>query len=291
MLKYVLRDRFGLSATLLRRVKAEGALLLNGEPVFVNVRPAAGDHLTLRLPPEEADFPPEPGPLRVLWEDGLYLALDKPAGLLTHPSHSRYTGTLANFALAYARERGAETVHAVGRLDRDTSGVVLFSKGAYGKSLLRERPMEKRYLALVYGAPPEEAGLVDLPIRREAPLQQRRITAPDGAPSRTRYRLLRRFEAEEGAYSLLLLRLETGRTHQIRVHMAALGCPLLGDMLYGSPASAALSEALGVETQALHACLLHFAHPVTGEPVELRSLPAWRETAEADASAIFERAL
>ncbi len=283
ILKYVLRDRLRLSATLLRRIKNDGAILLNGEPVFATSRLRAGDRLLLRFPPEEADFPPEPGPLRILWEDGLYLAPEKPAGLLTHPSHSRYTGTLANFALHYAQERGGETVHAVNRLDRDTSGVVLFSKNAWGKSLLREAEMEKRYLALVFGAPPEETGLVELPIRRAAEREQRRIVAPDGAAARTRWRVLRRFEAAGGAYSLVLLRLETGRTHQIRVHMAALGCPLLGDRLYGTPASAALSAALGVERQALHACLLRFAHPLTGETVDLRTLPDWEELSGVEA--------
>ena len=287
MLKYVLRDRLGLSATLLRRIKNGGAILLNGEPVFVTARLRAGDRLLLRFPPEEADFPPESGPLRVLWEDGLYLAADKPAGLLTHPSHSRYTGTLASFALHYVQSRGGETVHAVNRLDRDTSGVVLFSKCAWGKSLLREAQMEKRYLALVCGAPPQDAGLADLPIRRAAEREQRRIVAEDGAPARTRWRVLRRFETEDGAYSLLLLRLETGRTHQIRVHMAALGCPLLGDKLYGTPASSALSAALGVPTQALHACLLRFPHPLTGEGVELRTLPEWRELECIPAEDIF----
>ena len=288
ILKYVLRDRLRLSATLLRRIKNDGAILLNGEPVFATARLRAGDRLLLRFPPEEADFPPEPGPLHVLWEDALYLAPEKPAGLLTHPSHSRYTGTLANFALSYVRAWGGESVHAVNRLDRDTSGVVLFSKNAWGKSLLREAEMEKRYLALVFGAPPEETGLAELPIRRAAEREQRRIVAPDGAAARTRWRVLRRFEAAGGAYSLVLLRLETGRTHQIRVHMAALGCPLLGDRLYGTPASAALSAALGVERQALHACLLRFTHPLTGEAVELRSLPEWKALTGVDAEEIFQ---
>ncbi|MDD6188803.1 MAG: RluA family pseudouridine synthase [Clostridiales bacterium] len=271
VLKYVLRDRLCLSSTLLRRVKAEGDVLLNGKSVFVNVSVNEGDTVELCFPEEEADFPAEDGPLSILWEDRHFLAVDKPAGMLTHPSHSRYTGTLANYALSHSLANGGAGCHAVNRLDRDTSGIILFAKSSYAKSIAAALDYEKLYLAVVFGSPDADSGAIELPIKRAGADNMRRVTAPDGSPSITHYTVLRRSEN----YSLLRLRLETGRTHQIRVHMAAIGHPLLGDRLYCSAASAALSEALGVPHQLLHAESLSFTHPISGERVALHAAPKW----------------
>ena len=166
---------------------------------------------------------------------------------------------------------GGAGCHAVNRLDRDTSGVILFAKSAYAKSISTGLEYEKIYLAVVYGSPKADSGTVDLPIKRANETDMRRVTAPDGSPSVTHYTVLRRY----GSHSLLRLRLETGRTHQIRVHMAAIGHPLLGDKLYGSEASSTLSETLGVPHQLLHAESLRFIHPISGDEISLRSEPKW----------------
>lgn len=272
MLKYLLRDRFLLSAALLRRSKTAGELRLNGEAVFVTRTVSEGDLLELVLPGESADFPAEDAPLDILYEDELILAVNKPEGLLTHPSHSRYTGTLANFALGHILASGGDNCHAVNRLDRDTSGVVLFAKSSYAKSLFCAAEAEKSYLAAVFGCPPDGEGTVNMPIKRLREGEMRRVTAPDGSPAVTHYRVVGRFDGG----SLLRVRLETGRTHQIRVHMLATGCPLLGDGLYYTPQSRALSEKMGIKTQLLHAESLNLTHPLTGERLRFDAPPGPR---------------
>ena len=270
-LKHVLRDNFRLSTGLLRRAKFGGSLLLNDAPVFADRRVCAGDHIRVLFPPETADYPPEEGRLSVLWEDGHYLAVDKPSGMITHPTHSRISGTLANLALHHILVSGGDGCHAVNRLDRDTGGIVLFAKSAYAKSLTFDAAFEKLYLAAAYGEPPEKCGTVSLPIARAGERDMKRVVSSSGAPSVTHYRVL----AQSRGSSLLLLRLETGRTHQIRVHMSALGCPLLGDRLYGSAESCELSHKLGITEQRLHACRLSFRHPLGGDTVDISSCPPW----------------
>ena len=269
ILKYVLRDRFRLSTAQLRRAKAEGEILLNGESVFVTVTVSEGDLVELHFPAETADYPAEAGSLAVLWEDEYFLAANKPAGMFTHPTPGRLSGTRANFALHHRLENGGAGCHAVNRLDRDTSGIVLFAKSSYAKSIATGLSYEKLYLAAVFGSPEADSGAIDLPIKRADERDMRRVTAPDGSPALTRYTVLRR----TGEFSLLRLNLETGRTHQIRVHMAAIGHPLLGDRLYCSPASAALSQRLGVPRQLLHAESLRFPHPITGMEIDLSCPP------------------
>ncbi len=272
MIKHLLRCRFQLSASLLRRTKQTGDVRLNGESVFVTRTVSEGDRLELVLPDESADFPAEKAALDVLYEDELILAVNKPEGMLTHPSHSRYTGTLANFALGHIVSGGGDNCHAVNRLDRDTSGIVLFAKNSYAKALFCTAEMEKRYVAGVFSYPQDDEGTVSLPIRRLREGEMRRVTAPDGSPAITHYRVIERFEGR----SLISLRLETGRTHQIRVHMLAIGCPLLGDGLYYTPASRALSEHLGIKAQLLHAEILSLIHPLTGEKLRFEAPPGPR---------------
>ena len=271
VLKRVLRDRLCLSTAMLRSAKYGGSILLNGESVFVTAEVSSGDLIEVYLPEEAADYPAEEGPVSVIWEDEHFMALDKPAGIITHPTHSRIGGTLANYALFHSLAHGGAGCHAVNRLDRDTSGVILFAKSAYAKSITTGLDYEKLYLALVYGSPVNDRGSVDLPIKRANESDMRRITAPDGVPSLTHYEVLTRYDG----FSLLRLRLETGRTHQIRVHLSAIGHPLLGDRLYCSEASDAVSQALGVPHHLLHAESLRFIHPLSGTEILLQSRPNW----------------
>ena len=267
MLKSILRDELRLSATLLRRLKAAGALYLNGEPAWVSARVRPGDLVRAVLTEEPPEYPPEEGPLTVLYEDGHLLAVDKPQGLILHPTHSRFTGTLLNRAWAYIRRSGGDGCHAVNRLDRDTGGVVLLAKNAWAHSVMTGALEEKLYLAAVCGVPETEAGSIDFPIRRVSPSDMRRECAPEGSPARTDWRLL----AARDGLSLLELRLFTGRTHQIRVHCAAMGWPLLGDGLYGTEASLARSLALGITRQALWCRRIVFRRPLSGERVAVEA--------------------
>lgn len=269
-LKSILQNELRLSTTLLRRLKAADGLTLNGLPAPVNVRVSPGDRILARLTEPPPEYPPEEGPLRVLYEDGFLLALDKPQGVILHPTHSRITGTLLNLAWAHVLRSGGDGCHAVNRLDRDTGGVVLLAKNAWTHSVLSGTVEEKRYLAVVCGIPESSSGTVTLPIRRASERDMKRVCAPDGQSARTDWRLL----ASREGLSLLELQLHTGRTHQIRVHCAAMGWPLLGDRLYGTPESLARSEALEVGLQALWCSRMVFPRPLTGERIQVEARPS-----------------
>ncbi len=266
----ILRNELRLSTARIRRLKAADAVRVNGCAVFTNHRLSPGDRIELNLTEEPPAFPPEPGPLEILFEDEHLLVVDKPRGMIVHPTHSRFTGTLANRVWAHILRGGGEGCHAVNRLDRDTGGAVLFAKNAWACSRMTGALEDKRYLAAVCGVPETETGSILFPIRRLSETDMKRVCAGDGQDARTDWRLL---ETREGL-SLLSLRLYTGRTHQIRVHCAAMGWPVVGDRLYGTEASLARSEALGQTAQNLWCRRLTFRHPVTGEAVTAEARPS-----------------
>jgi len=281
----IMRKELEISATLLRRIKKAGAIYVSGEPVFTNYKLTPGQRLTvdIGLAEQECDNQPEEGDVEVLFENEGLLAVNKQSGVLIHPSRSRYTGTLSNFVAGYLQERGAvqdmtsshslqPSCHAVNRLDRDTSGVVLFAKNSYMKALaseaLSQQDALKEYNALVYGKMPEK-GTVDAPICRLEEQNMLRVISPEGQRAVTHYETIRIIPVGELHFSLIKLVLETGRTHQIRVHCLHIGHPILGDKLYSSPMSLSLSERLGVVTQALHARRLSFTEPLSGKYTEI----------------------
>lgn len=271
---HLLKNRLRFSAEGIRRAKNAGAVYVNGESVHMDRLLAPGDRVSVALDRCETppDFPPERGPLEILYENQGLLAVNKPEGMLVHPSRGKYTGTLANIVSGFLLERdGSPICHAVNRLDRDTSGITLFAKSAYHKNLAVEalRQGEKRYIAILYGVLPEREGVIDLPIDREQEGFQRRVVRETGRPAVTLYRTRRVFDAGGGTVSQVELLLKTGRTHQIRVHCAALGAPVLGDRLYGTQASLALSETLGLQAHLLHAMSLVFPDPVTNAALTL----------------------
>lgn len=267
-----LRRELALSSTLVNRLKQQEAMFVNGRFVHTDFPVAPGDEIAVLLEEPTPEYPAEEGPLDILYEDEAVIAVDKPAGLMIHPSRSRNTGTLANHLAWYYAATGQKcAVHPVSRLDRDTFGVVLLAKHAHTHARLcaahEAGAIEKTYLAAVWGRPPEESGVIDLPIARLDPRGLLRGVRPDGQPSRTEYRLLR----QEAHGSLVELHPRTGRTHQLRVHMAALGCPILGDPQYGTEESQAWSLAHGLAWQQLCAFSLTFPHPLTGEEIRLTS--------------------
>ena len=272
----VLKGQMRLSATQIKRLKDAGGVFLNGETAFTTRRIHAGEliQVDLTLAERQIDFPPEKGPVDVLYEDECLLALNKPAGIISHPSRAKYTGTLANYAAGYLLERWSDpSCHLVNRLDRDTSGVVLFARNAHIKRLaseaLRAEGAGKEYEAVLWGRLCPDAGEIDVPIRREAPEKMRRIPAEDGQRAVTRYETLRCAKIHGGTASLVKFKLETGRTHQIRVHALYSDAPILGDPMYFTRESMAASKELGIEKQLLHAGVLRFCHPLTGKMVEI----------------------
>jgi 23S rRNA pseudouridine1911/1915/1917 synthase len=276
----VLRRELRISETLTRRLKQAGAITVGGQPVFTDRILRAGETLEVDITQAEppCDNVPERGDLEVLYEDSGLLAVNKPAGLLTHPSRARHTGTLSNIAAGYLQETaGSAVCHAVNRLDRDTSGVVLLAKSCYMKALASEallRPeAEKVYLALVYGVPEAPSGTIDMPIRRLREGDMLRVPAPDGQRAVTHYETAGTVRCDGVDVTLLRLRLETGRTHQIRVHCLAMDHPVMGDILYYTDASKEASARLGIATQALHALSLQFTEPLTGKRVMIKAPP------------------
>lgn len=263
-----LREEMEMSAGLMNRLKWQDKLYVNGVPQHTDYPVVPGDVITVPLEEPEPQYPAQEGSLAVLYEDEHILAVDKPAGMLIHPSRSQFTDTLANFVAGYYQKTGQAAVfHPVTRLDRDTFGVVLLGKNSHIHALLSQNPLEKTYEALVYGAPAQGEGVIDAPIARRPLPSLLRQVSPEGKPSLTRYRVLSRRE-KTAALALMPV---TGRTHQLRVHCAYMGFPIVGDPQYGSPESQAFSWEMGAASQLLCAKILRFSHPITKAPVEIAS--------------------
>ena len=257
-----------MSTGLMNRLKWGDGIRVNGTPQHTNYPVQPGDVITVTLEEETPEYPAEDGPLTILYEDDWLLAVDKPAGMLIHPSRAKNSGTLANFVAGYYGKTGQKSAfHPLTRLDRDTFGIVLLAKNSHVHALLQQEKPKKTYHALVYGGPAEETGTVTAAISRcPLPSLLRKID-PNGKPCLTEYRVLER----SNSTSKLELHPVTGRTHQLRLHCAYLGCPILGDPQYGTEESTAYSARLGIQTQLLCAKRLEFTHPLTGERKTLDS--------------------
>ena len=263
-----LREEMAMSAGLVNRLKWHEKILVNGKPEHTDYAVQAGDTITVLMDTPAVEYPAQQGELTVLYEDAYILAVDKPAGMLIHPSRSKNTGTLANFVLGYYEKTGQSCAfHPLTRLDRDTFGVVLLAKNGHISALLQAGELQKTYHAVTFGGPSDDAGTIDAPIARKPLPSLLREIREDGKPSVTEYRVLER----NGELCKLELRPITGRTHQLRLHCAHMGFPILGDPQYGSAESIAFSDSLGIKTQLLCAKKLEFIHPITGEKLCITS--------------------
>ena len=260
--RFLADRRTGLSRSRLHSLIAEGMVNLNGTPARPAQRVRAGDRVTLTVPPaREPDVVAQPIPLSVVYQDAQFIVIDKPAGLSVHPGPGHPDGTLVNALLACCPDiqgiGGVTRPGIVHRLDKDTSGLMVAAKTERAhrdlSAQIKERQAQKGYLAVAAGVPAPSEGVIDAPIARDPRQRKRMAVVVGGRESRTAYRVVE----QVGSYSLLELDLETGRTHQIRVHLAYRGHPLLGDGVYGrrSPLLA---------RHFLHAHRLSFRHPVSG---------------------------
>ena len=270
---FIARRLSDLTRSRVRKLIDGGAVSINGEtPRKAGVKLAAGQRVRVAIPPPKpSTLRPEPMALSIVYEDGDLLVIDKPAGLAVHPSPGHSSHTLVHGVLAHCPNLsgigGEGRPGIVHRLDKDTSGLIIVAKNdAAHVSLarqLKERKVEKTYLALVEGRIEPAEGIIEAPIGRDPRHRKRMAVVERGREARTRYRLLR----EVAGRSLVEVRPETGRTHQIRVHLASIGFPICGDALYGR-GGAALA---GLSRQFLHAHRLAFRHPATGERLELKA--------------------
>ena len=286
----------GLSRSRLKALILAGRVAISGSTIRdpghrVNV----GDTITLAVPPPEPAEPqPESIPLAIVYEDGELIVIDKPAGLVVHPAAGNWTGTLVNALIAHCGDSlsgigGVRRPGIVHRLDKDTSGLLVVAKTDRAHRALaaqfadhgRSGPLTRGYLAFAWGVPDRTRGTVDAPIDRHPRARERMAVRAGGRAAVTHWELAERFAGADGkpVASLMVCRLETGRTHQIRVHLAEIGHPLLGDAVYGpgyrtkaALLGPAAREALTcLDRQALHAHLLGFEHPSSGQILEFRS--------------------
>jgi 23S rRNA pseudouridine1911/1915/1917 synthase len=249
------------------RLIDDGAVTVDGAPRPKRHKVAAGELVSWTPPPEPAPIEPEDVPFDVLYEDEHLLIVDKPAGVVVHPAKGHRQGTLAQ-ALTGRAAGGEEEGRAgiVHRLDRETSGLLVVARSDEAhrrlKAMLQRREITREYLALVLGRPPARSGTIDAPIGRDRRHRTRMSTETDEPrAARTHFEIERAYDEA----TLLRVRLETGRTHQIRVHLQAIGHPVAGDPEYGG------AGAFGLERQFLHAARLAFDHPFTGERIDVSS--------------------
>jgi 23S rRNA pseudouridine1911/1915/1917 synthase len=272
--RYVSRALPAVSRSQVQRLIRQGRVVLDGEKAKPSTLLEPGMRVAVHIPLEPSgEVLPQSISLDVVYEDADLLVVNKPAGMVVHPSHGHTVGTLVNALLARYPDLDVGDAGRPGivhRLDRDTSGLIVVAKTdealRHLRSQFKTRRVEKIYLALVYGQPPVPEGVIEAPLGRDPRQRQRMAVVAGGRMARTHYRLLENL----GEYSLLQVRLETGRTHQIRVHLSWLGIPVAGDRVYG-PVRAArrVKEELGLERQFLHAWRLSFERPAGRGRVEL----------------------
>lgn len=278
--KYLAEQLPDITRSYLQKLLKDGSVQMNGKPVKASTKTAAGALIALTIPePEEPEILPEDIPLDILYEDSDVILINKPKDMVVHPAAGHYTGTLVNALMYHCKGdlsgiNGVLRPGIVHRIDKDTTGVLIVCKNDRAHNALAEQLKEhsitRKYRAIVCGNLKEDEGTVDAPLGRHPQDRKKMaIVRSGGKRAVTHYRVLERF----GNDTYIECQLETGRTHQIRVHMASLGHPLLGDEIYGRAKSP-----FKLEGQTLHAMVLGFIHPTTGEYMEFEApLPEYFE--------------
>lgn len=260
--KNILKSKLQLSSRLIKKLKYQSKILINDVPVRVTHIVKENDKLKVELELEEdcENVEPQNISINIIHEDDCLLVLNKQPGIVVHPTFNHPDSTIANGIVYYLKQQGiSKKVRPVSRLDRDTSGIIIFAKNQYVQEMLvrqmHQKTFEKEYLGIVLGIPNNKEGTIDLPIDRNPESIMLRHISDTGAPSITHYEVLENFPSYNAA--LLRFKLETGRTHQIRVHCLAMGFPIYGDTLYSE------SDDLLISRQALHSHTTKIIHPHT----------------------------
>lgn len=270
-IRQVINSEFNISYNLLVKLKKNKKIFLNGINTYIDKNIKDGDEISIIIDFEEdnSNIVPAKMDLSILYEDEALLIIDKPAGIPVHPSILHYDNSLSNGIKYYFDNiKLNKKIRPVNRLDRNTSGIVIFAKNEYVHDALSKQMQNdiflKEYITICNGLFEEKTGIIDAPIARKENSIIERCVNPTGAPAITHYKVLKEFEIDGKIFSELLIGLETGRTHQIRVHMAYLGHPIIGDSLYGS-------ESILINRQALHAYRVEFIHPISRQKIIITS--------------------
>lgn len=266
----ILKNEFGISTGLLKRLRDGGKILLNGKSCRTVDLCMDEDVLSADVTEcldSSGDILPVNMPLEILFEDEFILVVNKPGGMASHPSHGNYDNTLANAVMYHWKKLNEyRSFHIINRLDKDTSGICVIGKNSFSHSAISEQmkngDFKRKYTAIVHGCPESDEGIIELPIEREKNSVIKRVVSENGKYAKTVYKLKEKYNG----FSKLEIELETGRTHQIRVHFSHLGHPLVGDWLYGDGDN----EKHLIDRQALHSGYVSFRHPKTKETMSFQ---------------------
>ena len=261
-----------ISRTMVKKLINQNEILVNGKLEKVSYKIKLNDEITVEMPkPVETKLVAQDIPVPIVYEDNDIIVVNKPKGMVVHPANGNPNGTLVNAILAICKDSlsgigGEIRPGIVHRLDKDTSGLLIVAKNdnAHVKmsKQIQDRKVIKKYTALVKGVMPEDEATIDMPIKRSSQDRKKMAVDKDGKKAVTHFKVIKRYKK----YTLLDIKIDTGRTHQIRVHMAEIGHPVVGDSVYSNG-----KNEFGVEGQMLHARLLEFKHPITGQKMHLEA--------------------
>lgn len=261
-----------LSRTMIQRLIENGEILVNGKIKKISYKVQLGDILEINIPkPRETDIKAENIPLDIVYEDNDIIVVNKPKGMVVHPANGNLDGTLVNALMSICKDSlsgigGEIRPGIVHRLDKDTSGLLIIAKNDTAhinmSNQIKKREVKKIYIALVRGIVGEDEATINMPIGRSTKDRKKMAVRKDGKEAITHFKVLKRY----GKYTLLEIKIDTGRTHQIRVHLSEIGHPVIGDMVYSNG-----KNEFGVEGQMLHAKSLNFKHPITGKEIHLEA--------------------
>ena len=276
---YIVDKNINLSRTAIKRLLDEGKILVNGKKQKPSYKPEVGDIITIEImKPKEVELKPQDIPIDIIYEDKDIIVVNKPKGMVVHPANGNPDGTLVNAILAKCKDSlsgigGEIRPGIVHRLDKNTSGLLIIAKNDQAhinmSKQIQDRKVIKKYIALVKGVIGENTATIDMPIARSTKDRKKMAVDPKGKEAITHYKVLQRYDK----YTLLEIKIDTGRTHQIRVHMSYIGHPVVGDMQYSNG-----KNEFGIEGQMLHSKYLEFDHPITGKRLKLEApLPEYFE--------------
>ena len=273
---YISKKIEDLSRMTVKRLLDEGNILVNGKTPKASYKVSTGDVIDIKIDdPKEIKLEAQDIPIDVIYEDDDIIVVNKPKGLVVHPANGNPDGTLVNAIMAICKDSlsgigGEIRPGIVHRLDKDTSGLLIVAKNDKAhinmSEQIKDRKVKKTYVALVRGQVPENEATINMPIGRSTKDRKKMAVTKNGKEAVTHFKVIGRYTTKNASYTLLEIKIDTGRTHQIRVHMAEIGHPVIGDMVYSNG-----KNEFGIEGQCLHARKLEFKHPITGKEMKLEA--------------------